>query len=360
MKIIVLSKRDIITHPIAISLVKNWAKNNTVEYYTIHSDLKVENCKTYRITNNKYLDHKRFKRYFMTLSFYAKMLYKLLFLSNTTLYFPFSNGPIVDKLIKYFKGNNLIIFHSFEYNESNLRASKFADIVIHPEITRMKLSSFEVPGKSDVYFPNVTDKIQLPRPYPEVEKLKKFANGRIKLFYQGLIHVEKRCLREIIEALKVIESSYCLILMPGHFTNPKELNELHNIIKRLSLENSVLFVSSMKAPDHLSIIEHIDIGIGLYKPTNINQYFAAPNRVFEINQFKKPLILPDNVGLKLYEYEYEGEIFCCDPYSKESIGNAIKKANLMKSETNSLNDCIGDFERYFEKLNQVILSFKVQ
>lgn len=360
MKVIVFSKRDIITHPIAISLIKNWAINDTVEYYTIHSDLKIDNCKVHCITDKKYLNHSSLKRYLMTIHFYIKILYKLFILNNTTVYFPFSNGPIIDKIIKYFKRNNLIIFHSFEYNESNLRASKFADIVIHPETTRMKLASFEVPGKSDIYFPNVTDNIQLLKPYPDVEKLNEFANGRVKLFYQGLIHVEKRCLCEILEALKEIESSYCLILMPGHFTSPKELKELNNIIKRLSLENSVLFVPSIKAPHHLSIIEHIDIGIGLYKPTNINQYFAAPNRVFEINRFKKPLILPDNVGLKLYEYEYKGEIFCCDPYSKDSIVNAIKNANSLKSGTSILNEKLGDFSQYFEKLNNLILRNRKQ
>ena len=357
MKIIIFSKRDVITHPLAISLIKNWANNGFVDYYTIHSNLKVDNCKVHLIADKKYLDHKQIIRYLMTIIFYVKILWKLLSLSKTTIYFPFSNGPIIDKLIKYVKGNNLIIFHSFEYDESNLRASKFADIVIHPETTRMKLASFEVPDKKHFYFPNVTSNIQKPRPYPNISKLNKLANGRIKLFYQGLIHIENRCLREILEALKEIELSYCLFIMPGHFTNLKELANLHSIIKKFGLENSVFFVPSMNAPDHLSIVKHIDIGIGLYKPKNINQYFAAPNRIFEINQFKKPLILPDNVGLKLYELEYEGEIFCCNPFSKDSIITTIKTATLLKSETNVLNEKIGGFSNYFNELSNLILFF---
>ena len=358
MKIIVLSKRDVITHPLAISLIRNWASMGKVEYYTIYTELCVDNCEVYSIAAKKYLDYKKISRYFMTIQFYFKILRKLFSLKKTAIYFPFSNGPIIDKLIHLFKGNNLIVFHSFEYNASNLRASKFADIIIHPEKTRLKLSSFEVPYKKHFYFPNVIDAIQLPKPYPNIAKLDEFANGRTKLLYQGLINVEKRCLQEILEALKKIESSYCLVIMPGHHTNLKELAKLEEIISNLSLENSVLFVPSMKSPDHLSIVDHIDIGIGLYKPSNINQYFAAPNRVFEINQFMKPLILPDNVGLKLLEYEYKGEVFCCDPSSLESICNTIKKASELKSETKCLYDETGDFSIYFEHLNSLILSEK--
>jgi hypothetical protein len=168
MKVIVLSKKDIITHPIAMSLIMNWANNGEVNFYTIHSDFKYDNCKVHRITATKYLEHKTIIRYLMTINFYAKMLFKLLSLSKTTVYFPFSNGPIIDKLIKYFKGNNLIIFHSFEYNVSNLRAAKFADIVLHPETTRMKLSSFQLPDKKHFYFPNVIGNVQIPKPYPNI------------------------------------------------------------------------------------------------------------------------------------------------------------------------------------------------
>jgi hypothetical protein len=358
MKVIVFSKRDVITHPLAISLIKNWATIGDVEYYTIYSELSVDNCAVHAFADRKYLDFKQTTRYLMTLRFYIKLLRKLSSLKKTTIYFPFSNGPIIDKLINFFKGNNIIVFHSFEYNDSNLRASKFADIIIHPEKTRLKLSSFEVPHKKHFYFPNVIDAIQKPKPYPNISKLDIFANGRIKLLYQGLINVEKRCLKEILEALKEIESSYCLVIMPAHHTNQKELTKLEKIINNLSLENSVLFVPSMKSPDHLGIVNHIDIGIGLYKPSNINQYFAAPNRVFEINQFMKPLILPDNVGLKLLEYEYKGEVFCCDPSSLDSICNTIKKASELKSETKHLYDETGDFSIYFEHLNSLILSEK--
>ena len=324
MGIVVFSKRDIVTHPLSISLLENWSKEGHVDYFTIHTELIIENCSIHRITNKKYLKHKRVKRYLMTIFFYFKMLYKIFLFKNKNIYVPFSNGVVVDKILKYIKGNNLIIFHSFEYNESNLRASKTADIIIHSEITRLKLTSFKMPNKEHFYFPNVTGDIKLLKEYSNADVLCKFADGRIKLLYQGLINVEKRCLKEILEALKEIEKSTCLIIMPAFFTHSTELSKLKNIIKELKLKDSVLFVPSIKSPDHLGIVEHIDIGIGLYKSNSINQYFAAPNRLYEINQFKKPLILPDSVGLKLLEYEFKGEIFCCNPNSSSSIKELTK------------------------------------
>jgi hypothetical protein len=357
MKIIVFSKRDIITHPLAISLLTNWSKEGHVEYFTIHTELSINNCKINCSTGKKYLDHKKMKRYFLTIVFYFKMLVKFFSYKNEKIYFPFSNGKVIDNLIKYFKGKNLIIFHSFEYNESNLRGAKFADIVIHPETTRLKLTSFKIPNKEHFYFPNVNGEIKSPAVYANVEDLNKFSNGRIKLLYQGLISIEKRCLREILEALKEIENTVCLIIMPAPFTDPKEMKMLKNIIEKLKLDNAVLFVPSIKSPNHLGIIEYIDIGIGLYKPTSINQYFAAPNRLYEINQFKKPLILPDNVGLKLFEYEFKGEVFCCDPHSKSSIVKAIQNASKLKSGTKQLSFETGDFSYYFKKLNRLIRKF---
>lgn len=356
MRIVVFSKRDIITHPLAISLVQNWSKEGETEYYTIHTELKIENCAINRISDKKYLVHNRLKRYLLTVVFYFKMLCKIFVLNEVKIYFPFSNGKIVDGLLKYVKGNNLVIFHSFEFNESNLRASKYADIILHPELTRLKLTSFEVPSKEHFYFPNVTGDVKIPKKYSNVELLNKFARGRVKVLYQGLINVEKRCLKEILEALKEIENSTCLIIMPAFFTDAMELSRLKKIIKELNLEDSVLFVPSIKSPDHLGIVEHIDIGIGLYKPTSVNQYFAAPNRLYEINQFKKPLILPDSVGLKLFEYEFKGEVFCCDPYSKKSILNTIESASKLKSETKKLTTDKGRFYDYYEKLNRLILN----
>jgi hypothetical protein len=357
MKITVFSKRDIITHPLAISLLKSWSENGEVAYFTIHTELDIQKCKIHCIANKKYLEYKKIRRYLLTIVFYFNMLSKIFSMKKEKIYFPFSNGKIVDKMLHYFKGNNVIIFHSFEYNESNIRGSRIADIVIHPEINRLKLTSFITPNKKHFFFPNVTSDIKLPKDYSGVKELNKFANGRIKLLYQGLINIEKRCLKELLEALKEIEKSTCLIIMPAFFTNSTEFFKLKKIIDDLNLNDSVLFVPSIKSPHHLGIIEHIHIGIGLYKPSSINQYFAAPNRLYEINRFNKPLILPDNVGLKLLEYEFKGEVFCCNPNSKMSIIKTIQKAYELKTETNTLTKTTGDFSKYFEALNSLIFNY---
>ena len=78
--------------------------------------------------------------------------------------------------------------------------------------------------------------------------------------------------------------------------------------------------------------------------------------VYEINQFNKPLILPDNVGLKLFEYEFEGEVFCCNPYSKNSIIKTIQQAYELKSGTKTLTTSKGNFSHYFDALNSLIFN----
>ena len=49
MKITVFSKRDIITHPLAISLLKSWSENGEVAYFTIHTELDIQKCKIHCI-----------------------------------------------------------------------------------------------------------------------------------------------------------------------------------------------------------------------------------------------------------------------------------------------------------------------
>ena len=82
MKITVFSKRDIVTHPLAVSLLENWSKEGHVEYFTIHSELITEKYLIHLLTNKKYLKHNKIKRYLMTIIFYFKMLFKILLFDN--------------------------------------------------------------------------------------------------------------------------------------------------------------------------------------------------------------------------------------------------------------------------------------
>ena len=91
MKITVFSKRDIITHPLSVSLLENWAKIAEVEYFTIHTNLVLDNSTVNQITAKKYLIHTKFKRYLLTVFFYFKMIAKITQLRKQYIYLPFSN-----------------------------------------------------------------------------------------------------------------------------------------------------------------------------------------------------------------------------------------------------------------------------
>jgi hypothetical protein len=109
------------------------------------------------------------------------------------------------------------------------------------------------------------------------------------------------------------------------------------------------------APQHLATIQKADLGIGLYRPTSLNQVYAAPNRLYEFTRFGIPVILPDFPYFRYLSVKYPFAINPVNPESPDDIANSIRmvlqEPNLVKGHENAVKftNTEGKYEIIFKK-----------
>ena len=212
-----------------------------------------------------------------------------------------------------------------EYEPERMRRTHAPDVVVVPEENRAWLTYFAA-GLSTrpLVLPNTP--IDHPRRWtgvsePAIARLK--AAGRVVLIYQGNIDLRKRCLLELLQALAMLPAQFVLALMPLRNSERTEIQRLQSQIARLDLNDRVSWIQSRDAPYHLDVLAQADVGIGLYRPTSLNQVYCAPNRLYELTGYGIPVVLPNFPGLRSLAEKYPG-IVTCDPEDIASIANAIQ------------------------------------
>ena len=119
--------------------------------------------------------------------------------------------------------------------------------------------------------------------------------------------------------------------------------------------DKVFFINSEIAPRHLSAIKYVDIGIGLYRATSLNQIYAAPNRLFEFTMYGKPQLLPDFPAFRSLAAKYGHSFTVVDPENIKEIYAALLKYNgkdIMRDAIEGSRNFYrnhGDYTMYFDK-----------
>lgn len=171
----------------------------------------------------------------------------------------------------------------------------------------------------------------------EIDKIRaQYARKDLKIIlYQGGIHYKKRCILELLSAVSQLPANIVLVIMPG---NASEIiiEKLNTDIKNLRLTDKVYVINSVKAPGHLKTVQRADLGIGLYRPTSLNQIYAAPNRLYEFTKFGIPVILPRYPYFKYLSMKYPFAINTVDP---ESIEDIVRTINTIFTEPNYGRGC---------------------
>jgi glycosyltransferase involved in cell wall biosynthesis len=146
---------------------------------------------------------------------------------------------------------------------------------------------------------------------------------KIRLCYHGVIGPDRE-VESIIESLKYLPKNFIIIFFGysyGHY-----LDRLNKFIKDKSLTDRVFFYGKVPLKETISTVAQCNIGIALYKNTGINNYYCAPNKVFDYIMAGLQVITNDYPSLRmLSNYKFIRLINHVDPNTiAECVQDLVK------------------------------------
>lgn len=177
---------------------------------------------------------------------------------------------------------------------------------------RLTKRPFIIPNKP--YFINADINYDL-LPFIDSSLLDRIKNSKVILF-QGQI-VSYRDLTPYILAAKEL-GCYQVVLLG---------NEYGMVEKYRQIDDSLIYLKRIPAPQYLGITALSHICLITYDPHSLNNAYCAPNKIFEYGAYGKPMIGNDIPGLRVLK-EYHAGIIVAEE-DVESI-----KAALIEVENN--------------------------
>lgn len=171
---------------------------------------------------------------------------------------------------------------------------------------------------------------------PKLNKNKINVNGisdPIKLLYSG-IYTELRGLEQIVASIEYVSDNFELHLL-GYGNLETKLLE---IIKKKNIENKVIFHDPVPYNQVVNEISKYDLGIVTYLPTNLNNYYCSPNKLYEYIQAGLGIIsinLPEPQEV-IAKY-HNGILFnSYEPLEIANTINTIQREDILKFKKNSI------------------------
>lgn len=161
------------------------------------------------------------------------------------------------------------------------------------------------------FYPSKEDIEKLEIKYAEMLSI--FKSKKV-ILYQGQI-ATTRDLSNYIKAVKELGGEYCTVLVGND----------HNMVSKYrAIDENLVHINFIPAPDYLLFTSMAHIGILTYNPNSLNNMYCAPNKIYEYSKYSLPMLGNDIPGLKYAIEPYNaGEIV--DENNVESIKNAILK-----------------------------------
>ena len=147
------------------------------------------------------------------------------------------------------------------------------------------------------------------------------------ILYQGLI-AESRCIHELVQAVAGLPQHMHLVLIgAGEHTYLAQLRKVASTV-----EDRIHMLPWMHADELRAMTASADVGVLLYRNRGRNNYYAAPNKVFEYLFAGLPLVASDFPGLRAMVAD-RGFGACADPERPDDIARAIiDAASIVPSE----------------------------
>lgn len=150
-------------------------------------------------------------------------------------------------------------------------------------------------------------------------KLDIFKNKKVILYQGGISSV--RMLDILAHSIINLGNDYVLLLV-GKEQEKGYVNKLKQI------DNSIVHISYLPAPEYLVFATVAYIGYVCYEPTSLNNAYCAPNKINEYSAFSLPMIGNNIPGLKSLFKESKAGIII-----EENTVNNITEA-IMKIDSN--------------------------
>ena len=189
-------------------------------------------------------------------------------------------------------------------------ALKYCEYVIHAETHRAEYfkNSYNLPERQIVVIGN----------YPRLNQMtmKMEIRKPIRFIYLGIIS-KGRHYEDVVLAFSKLKMEYRLdIIGPG----PR--NYIQKITNLVKSSNYIQTLPPIRNEEVYSFLEHYDVGLAFYENTNLNNYYCAPNKIYDYIRAGLPVISNNYPGLvDVIEKNRIG--VCVAEVTAESISKAI-------------------------------------
>ncbi len=153
-------------------------------------------------------------------------------------------------------------------------------------------------------------------------KLPERISGRKIILYQGAVNKD-RGLEEMIDLMRGLENTVLIIAGDGDV-----LEILKQLVYKEKLDEYIYFTGRL-CPNRLrSLTQKADLGISLERKTNLNYYYALPNKLFDYIQAHVPVVCSDFPEMKRI----------IDTYNVGVTIHPGNKENLKQTLLHAMND----------------------
>ncbi len=201
-------------------------------------------------------------------------------------------------------------------------AVRSADVVIAPEPNRAEILRDEYGAKeTPVIVRNIPPSSCAYQPSDALRTRLSLRPEDIIVLYQGLLS-DTRCLDELIAAVPLLPEQFHLALIG---TGDQDyMRSLHEAAER-SAPGRIHFILWIPFDELRTITASASVGVLLYRNSGRNNFFAAPNKLYEYLHAGLPVVVSDFPGLRAI-VESRGYGACANPEDPNSISKAITSA----------------------------------
>ena len=192
------------------------------------------------------------------------------------------------------------------------RVLKYADIIFHAETNRMQYFNEKYPSKAISVLLENLPYYQKILPSPKV-------NNNYKCVYLGIL-TPGRYIEEMITAFASKDLNSLTLDIIGFGSKDYE-KHIAAICKEKNIKN-VRLLPPVPHNEIYKVLKNYDIGMAFYRNINLNNYYCAPNKVYDYIQLGIPVLTNDFPGLKnVVEYNNIG--ICISEVNELSIKTSI-------------------------------------